>query len=156
MSERVSIIGGSADGIEDQAGYHAFSTQYLLRISWETCVSRTIIRELINEAEGSLKMNYLTGASACMRKAIYELLVYEKIEGDSYKDRINSLKGLYSLIDPELFDVLGHIQQMTSDKVHEQTWDKWNSPTLRLIIGNPEDSSLRNLRPSRREEKEQE
>ena len=37
-------------------------------------------------------------------------------------------------IDPELFDVLGHIQQMTSDKVHEQSWDKADSPTLRLII----------------------
>ena len=93
-----------------------------------------IIRELITEAEGSLKMNYLTGASACMRKAIYELLVYEKIEGDTYECRIKSLKGKYPSIDPELFDVLSHIQQMTSDKVHEQSWDKWDTPTLRLII----------------------
>ena len=29
-----------------------------------------IIRELITEAEGSLKMNFLTGASACIRKAL--------------------------------------------------------------------------------------
>jgi transcription elongation factor Elf1 len=36
------------------------------------------LRELITEAEGCLKMNYLTGASACTRKAIYELLVLEK------------------------------------------------------------------------------
>ena len=79
-------------------------------------------------------MNYLTGASACVRKALYELLVYEKfIEGD-YKDRIKSLKGKYTSIAPELFDELSHIQQMTSDKVHEQSWDKWDSPTLRLII----------------------
>ena len=35
---------------------------------------------------------------------------------------------------PELFDILGHIQQMTSDKVHEQSWDKWDSPTLTLTI----------------------
>ena len=29
-----------------------------------------LIRELITEAEGSIKMNFLTGASACTRKAI--------------------------------------------------------------------------------------
>ena len=93
-----------------------------------------IIRELITEAEGSRKMNYLTGASACVRKAIYELLVHEKFIDGDYKDRIKSLKGKYPSIDPELFDELSHIQQMTSDKVHEQSWDKWDSPTLRLII----------------------
>ena len=79
-------------------------------------------------------MNYLTGASACARKAIYELLVHEKAAGDSYEERIKSLKEEYSAIHPELFDVLGHIQQMTSDKIHEQSWDKWDSPTLTLII----------------------
>ena len=78
-------------------------------------------------------MNYLTGASACMRKAIYELLDYEKLEDDTYENRIKSLKSQYSSIDPELFDILGHIQQMTSDKVHEQSWDKWDSATLTLI-----------------------
>lgn len=93
-----------------------------------------IIRELITEAEGSLKMNYLTGASACIRKAIYELLVHEKLIDGDYEDRIKSLKGKYPSIDPELFDVLGHIQQMTSDKVHEQSWDKWNTPNLKVII----------------------
>ena len=93
-----------------------------------------VIRELITEAEGCLKMNYLTGASACMRKAIYELLDYEKLEDDTYEDRIKSLKSQYSSIDPELFDILGHIQQMTSDKVHEQSWDKWDAWTLKLII----------------------
>ena len=92
-----------------------------------------IIRELITEAEDSLKMNYLTGASAWVRKAIYELLVHEEIEGETYEDRIKSLKGKYPLINPELFDVLGHIQQMASDKVHEQSWDKWDSPNLKLI-----------------------
>lgn len=92
------------------------------------------IRELITEAEGSLKMNFLTGASACMRKAIYELLVLEKVGGDHYEDKIKSLKGKYPSSDPELFDILGHIQQMTSDKIHEQSWDKWDSGNLHLII----------------------
>jgi len=92
------------------------------------------IRELVTEAEGSLKMNFLTGASACMRKAIYELLVVERISGTDYETRIKALKEKYPSIDAELFDVLGHIQNMTSDKVHEQSWDKWDSRNLRLII----------------------
>src|SRR6267143_6611022 len=50
------------------------------------------IRELITEADGCLKMNYLTGASACTRKAIYELTVLEKAVGDDYESRIKSLK----------------------------------------------------------------
>lgn len=93
-----------------------------------------ILRELITEAEGCLKMNYLTGASACMRKAIYELLVYEKVEGDDYETRIKSLKGKYPDSDPSYFDTLASIQDMTSDKIHEQSWDKWDSPNLKFII----------------------
>ena len=93
-----------------------------------------IIRELITEAEGCLKMNFLTGASACMRKAIYELTVIEHAQGEDYQGRIKSLKSKYQDSDPALFDILAHIQDMTSDKIHEQSWDKWNSQYLRLII----------------------
>jgi hypothetical protein len=32
-----------------------------------------VLRELITEAEGCLKSNFLTGASACARKVVYEL-----------------------------------------------------------------------------------
>jgi len=92
------------------------------------------LRELITEAEGCLKMNFLTGASACTRKSIYELLVFENIEGEHYEDRIKLLKNKFPDIDPELFDVLGSIQEMTSDKIHEQSWDKWDSSNLLLII----------------------
>lgn len=91
-------------------------------------------RELITEAEGCLKMNFLTGASACARKAIYELLVLEKAEGDDCKSRIKFLKKKYPNSDPNLFDILAHIQDVTSDKVHEQSWDKWDSNYLKLII----------------------
>lgn len=93
-----------------------------------------IIRELITESEGCLKMNFLTGASACMRKAIYELLIIEKAEGPDYKSRIKLLKKKHHNSDPALFDILVHIQDMTSEKVHEQSWDKWDSKYLRLII----------------------
>lgn len=93
-----------------------------------------IIRDLITEAEGCIKMNFLTGASACMRKAIYELLVIAKAEGTDYESRIKSLKKKYPNSDPQLFDILARIQDMTSDKIHEQSWDHWNSQYLRLII----------------------
>ncbi len=79
-------------------------------------------------------MNFLTGASACMRKAIYELLVLEETTSENYEDKIKELKANYSNISPVYFDVLGSIQEMTSDKIHEQSWDEWNSPNLRLII----------------------
>lgn len=93
-----------------------------------------IIRELITEAEGCVKMNYLTGASACTRKAIYELTILEKAEGGNYEERIKYLKTKFSHIDPELFDVLSHIKDMTSDKVHEQSWDKWDNQHLKLFL----------------------
>jgi len=92
------------------------------------------IRELIDEATGCLKMNYLTGASACTRKAIYELLEVEDAEGGEYDDRIKSLKDKHPQIDDKLFDVLAHIKDMASDKVHEASWGKWDSDHLRLII----------------------
>jgi transcription elongation factor Elf1 len=93
-----------------------------------------IIRELITEAEGCIKMNYLTGASACCRKAIYELTIIEKAEGSDYEGRIKFLKKKFVAVDPDLFDVLCHIKDMTSDKVHEQSWDKWDSKHLKLFL----------------------
>ncbi len=79
-------------------------------------------------------MNFLTGASACMRKAIYELTVREKAEGKDYESKIKFLKSKYQSVDSALFDVLAAIKDMTSDKIHEQSWDKWDSDNLKLII----------------------
>lgn len=93
-----------------------------------------ILRELITESEGCLKMNYLTGASACTRKAIYELTIIENCDGDDYESKIKYLKKKYSNADPDLFDVLCHLKDMTSDKIHEQSWDMWNSTHLTLFI----------------------
>lgn len=93
-----------------------------------------IIRELITEAEGCVKMNFLTGASACTRKAIYELTVKEEAKGEDYEGKIKFLKQKYQNIDSDLFDILCHIKDMTSEKVHEQSWDKWGSKHLTLFI----------------------
>lgn len=139
----VSILNKSQIYTHDQRGYrfsrgididsHIF---YSVPTSFFVVDSRIprILRELITEADGCLKMNYLTGASACARKAIYELLVLEKAEGADYEGRIKSLKKKHPESDPTYFEILAHIQDMTSDKIHEQSWDKWDSHYLKLII----------------------
>ncbi len=93
-----------------------------------------VMRELMTEAEGCAKMNFLTGASACTRKAIYELLVFEKIDGGDYDSRIKALADKFPAIDRELFEILVHIKDMTSEKVHEQSWDAWDSNHLHLFL----------------------
>jgi hypothetical protein len=93
-----------------------------------------VLRELITEAEGCVKMNFLTGASACTRKAIYEFTILQKCKGGNYDERIKELKSTLPQIDQELFDVLAHIKDLTSDKVHEESWEKWDSSHLVLFI----------------------
>lgn len=93
-----------------------------------------VIRELITEAEGCAKMNYLTGASACTRKAIYELLALQKATGTNYDDKIKDLGSKHPAIDTELFEILGHIKDMTSDQVHEQSWVAWDAKNLQLFL----------------------
>jgi len=99
------------------------------------------MRELIFESEKSRQANLLVGASACLRKAIYELLVYEKVVTKNeetgradYQASINNLKTKFSNVAPELFDALGDIQEMASDNVHEGSWEAWDSPKLRILI----------------------
>ena len=93
-----------------------------------------VLRELLTESEGSLKSNFLTGASACARKVIYELALIHEVKGDDYEDRIKSLKKEHPEVDPMYFDTLLTIQQMTSSKVHENSYDGWESKHLRLIL----------------------
>jgi len=93
-----------------------------------------ILRDLYTEAEGCLKGNFLTGASACVRKIIYELAVIEKAEGDNYDQRIKSLKKIRKDVEPEHFDVLLTIQKLTSSKVHENSYDGWESSHLKMIL----------------------
>ncbi len=93
-----------------------------------------VLRKLMSEAEGSLKSNFLTGASACARKVVYELGLLHKAAGDSYDDRIKSLKLSLAHVDPAFFDTLLTIQQVTSEKVHEESYDGWQAVHLRLIL----------------------
>lgn len=94
------------------------------------------IRCLIAEAEGCQKMNHLTGASACLRKAIYELLRKEGIGRDvgDYKERIKALKDKFPEIEPMYFDVLSNIKDMADDRLHEESWKAFDSSTLRELL----------------------
>lgn len=92
------------------------------------------LRELFVEAQGCLKSNFLTGASACARKIIYELGVLSKADGDNYADRIKSLKTIHEGVDPTFFDTLLTIQQVTSAKVHENSYDGWEAKHLKVIL----------------------
>lgn len=85
------------------------------------------IRELVSEADGCRKMNFLVGASGALRKAIYELLKHQKAEGKEYQDKIKWLKKKYPYIFSEYFDALANIQDMTSDNLHEKdgSWKPW-------------------------------
>lgn len=99
-----------------------------------------IIRNLISEADGCKKMAYLIGASGCLRKAIYELLAEQKIPKMidnnelSYEKRIKQLKEKFPNIDAEYFDILASIQSMTSDSLHEGSWDSFDLPTFTLLL----------------------
>lgn len=93
-----------------------------------------VLRELLTEAEGCLKSNFLTGASACARKIVYELAVLHDAAGDSYEARIKNLKTKHPNVEPTFFDTLLTIQQVTSTKVHEQSYDGWNAKHLRIIL----------------------
>ena len=92
------------------------------------------LRELLTEAEGCLKSNFLTGASACARKIIYELAILNQIDTGSYVSGIKALKAQHPEVEPTFFDTLLTIQQVTSSKVHENSYDGWGSKHVRVIL----------------------
>lgn len=93
-----------------------------------------ILRELIIEAEGCLKSNFLTGASACARKVVYELSLLQDAHGDNYDEKLKSLKSKFGDVEGVYFDTLLTIQQVTSTKVHEGAYDGWKANHVRLIL----------------------
>ena len=114
----------------DQAFFYSVPTSFFVV---DSRIPRPI-RELVTEAEGCAKMNYLTGASACTRKAIYELLALQETQGANYDDKIKYLRSKHPAVDEELFEILGHIKDMTSDHVHEQSWVAWDNKHLQLFL----------------------
>ncbi len=96
-------------------------------------VPRTL-RELINEAEKCIKNNCITGASACIRKTIYEFIIQQELKGTDYESKIKSLKGMYNTLDNAYVDILAKIQGITSDQVHEQSFEAFDSNHTKAYI----------------------
>lgn len=122
-------LGLSVNNLDDYMFYSVPSSFFVL----DKRIDR-ILRNLFTEAEGSLKSNFLTGASACARKIVYELAKKEGAEGKDYESKLKSLKEKNPKVDPSYFDTLVTIQQVTSDKVHEEAYDNWEPKHLRLIL----------------------
>ena len=122
--------GDDEGAILDDAMFYSVPTSFFVL---DERVPR-VLRDLLTEAEGCLKSNFLTGASACARKIVYELAQIENATGDSYEDRIKSLKSVHPEVEPTYFDTLLTIQQLTSTKVHENSYDGWEARHLRIIL----------------------
>lgn len=92
-----------------------------------------VIKEVISEADGCIRMNYLTGASSCLVKAIYELFVYEKAKGSNYKDKIEFLKQKYPGVNKEYFNTLSGMRDITCGELYGQPWYDWDYGTIKLL-----------------------
>ena len=100
-----------------------------------------VVRGHISEAEQSLQFNLLTGSSASLRKAIYSLLKKEAVivlnattNRTDYSASIDALKSKFSFVDGGLFETLAQVQGLTSNNVHEDAWESWDSANLRFLI----------------------
>lgn len=97
------------------------------------------IREALDEANTSHKMNLHTGASACLRKAIFELLAkfkVPKIKKDDedkdkfipYLDRLDILKDILQeeipTVETTLVDEIKKVYSITSHSLHERLPDE--------------------------------
>ena len=93
------------------------------------------LRDLISESEKCIRNNCLTGASACIRKAIYEFLIIERAEGNSYEEKMKSLKGNYKMVDDDHIDILVSLQGIMCDQVHEASiHDSFNSQEAKAYV----------------------
>lgn len=66
----------------------------------------SILRDLLVEADGCAKNNYLTGGTACAQRAIQALLTIEKAEGADIQARVRGLSEKYPAVPQMLTQVL--------------------------------------------------
>lgn len=99
------------------------------------------IRVPLNESEDCLKANFLTGASACLRKVIFKLLqdkeIPEKDSQDkpiSHEERVNLLSKKFQKIEAAMIKELKTIHVLTSQELHENDWEDFDASTLRFLI----------------------
>ena len=100
------------------------------------------IREPLSEAEKCLESGFITGASACLRKAIFKILkkegISEKNEGDStylkYEKRLELLQDKHPRLDTLYLESLKGVYTVTSKEVHENDWKDLKAKDLRFLI----------------------
>lgn len=98
------------------------------------------IREPLSEADSCLKSNFLTGASAALRKAIYKLLQHESIVEKrktkflKHDERIELLKKKHPKTDGNLLNKLKSVHVLTSQELHENDWQDFNGQSLRFLL----------------------
>lgn len=91
------------------------------------------LRDPLIEAGKCVKENALVGASACVRKAIYEFLLMEGATGDNYDEKIKSIKGNWAHLSDYL-DVLKGIKGVVSDQVHEDSFEAFSSDEIKYYV----------------------
>lgn len=72
------------------------------------------LRDLLGEADGCLKHNFLTGATACAQRAMQGLLTIEKADGADVPARIRALNEKYPAVPQMLSSVLLQFGDATS------------------------------------------
>jgi hypothetical protein len=137
--KKVDIFDGDNNPIEDLDELFYYSDPSSFFTIDERVPNK--IREPLSESYNALKNNLITGASACLRKTIYKLLQNEKIpdtkdDGRFYThdERIELLKKEYTDIESELLDELKVIHILTSQELHENDWEDFNSHKIRFLI----------------------
>jgi len=91
------------------------------------------LRDPLIEAGKCLKENALVGASACVRKAIYEFLLMEKATGDNYDEKIKSIKTKWKHLE-EYLDVLTGIKGVVSNQLHENGFEAFRSEQIKNYV----------------------
>lgn len=91
------------------------------------------LRDPLIEAGKCIKENALVGASACVRKAIYEFLLMENAEGGNYDEKIKSIKSNWPHLE-EYLDVLRGIKGVVSDQVHEDSFEAFTSEQIKSYV----------------------
>jgi len=91
------------------------------------------LRNLLLEALRCIKENALTGASACIRKAIYVFLKKENATGSNYDEKIKSIKTNWANL-AEYLDILKGLKGVTSEQVHEEPFSKFTSADAKKYV----------------------
>jgi hypothetical protein len=65
------------------------------------------IRQLLDEADGCLNMQFSVGGSACVRRAIHKAFEIEGVESEDFAESLAALGQKHPAVAPTLFQVMG-------------------------------------------------